>query len=428
MKKKFVIASLALSTLLTPMANATPYTNPINELPKAFKDGKYWLDVRYRYEMVDQNGFTEDAAASTVRTNLGYETGEILGGLKFGGEFQDISYVSDGTDFNNGSNGRTQFPLVADPDVTQVNQAYGILGYFPSTELKIGRQKINLDDQRFIGTVAWRQNDQTFDAVTLSNKSLSGVEMLYGYIENVNRIFGNESPQGQWDSKSHIVNIGIDTLKEQVGHIGLYAYMLDFEQDSAADSSSTYGAFIKGEKAMPNLGFLPRGAKYRYRAEYAMQSDYGDNPNSYDANYYSLTLGANSKGLGFDINYNVQESEGTATTRFRTPLGTGHKFNGWSDVLLSPANGLEDLNFTVSYDTGNRGDLFSDVKLIARYHDFSADSGGGDYGTELDFLVRKVLNKNYFAELKYADFSSDSSSGLPDTEKVWLSFGAKFGN
>jgi hypothetical protein len=32
-------------------------------------------------------------------------------------------------------------------------------------DLTLGRQRINLDDQRFVGSVGWRQNEQTFDAV-----------------------------------------------------------------------------------------------------------------------------------------------------------------------------------------------------------------------------------------------------------------------
>jgi hypothetical protein len=419
--KRLIATSLLATTLLSSQSNAAS-SNPFEQLPDAFANAKYWVDVRYRYEMVDQAGFSEDAKASTVRTNLGYETGEIMGGLKFGGEVQDVSYVGDGEDFNNGINGRTQFPSILDPDGTEVNQIYGTLGFFPGTELKIGRQKINLDNEKFIGSISWRQNDQTFDAVTLKNKSLSGVEILYGFIEDVNRVLGSDNPGGHWESENHIVNIGIDTLKKEVGKIVLYSYMLDFENDSPAKSSKTFGGFLKGKK---NLG----GFDLKYKAEYAMQSDYGDNPNSYDANFYSLSLGTTFRNINFDIGYEVKESEsGTSATTFSTPLGTGHKFNGWSDVLLSPARGLEDLNFTVSYDTGNRNDFFEDMKLIARYHDFSAEAAGADYGDEIDLLVRKKFGRSYFAELKYADFSADSGSGLADTEKVWLTVGARFGN
>lgn len=416
--KKFLFTALLASTIITPNIAEAQTPNPFAQLPQAFKDGKFWLDVRYRYEMVDDASAANDGTASTVRTNLGYETGEILGALKFGAEVQDVSYIGDGEEFNNGINNRTAYPNITDPDGTEVNQAYGILGFFPATELKIGRQKIELDNEKFIGDVGWRQNDQTFDAAVLTNKSLSGVELLYGYIQDVNRIQGNNNPSGHWESNSHIINIGINSLKN-LGKIGAYAYMLDFEKDSPVNSNKTFGAYIKGKKKIS-------GMKLKYKAEYAMQSEYGDNPNSYDADYYSLTAGTEVSGIGLEVNYSVKESEGSSSKKFRTPLGTGHKFHGWADVVSSPKYGLEDLNFTASYNTGKRNDLLSDIKLIARYHDFSAENGGKDYGDEINFMVKKEFSKNYYASIKYADFSAEGGSGFNDVEKIWLTLGAKF--
>lgn len=419
--KKLITSCLAISILSlgTFSAANAQTTNPFTQIPDAFKKGKFWLDARYRYEMVDNSTIANDGNASTLRTNLGYETGEILNSLKFGAEVQDVSYIGDGEDFNNGINGRTTYPSILDPDGTEVNQVYGILGFFPGTDIKVGRQRIELDDERFIGDVGWRQNDQTFDAATLRNTSLSGVEILYSYVVDVNRSLGSDNPAGHWESDSHLVNIGIDTLKKRIGEIGAYAYLLDFENDSPANSSKTFGIFLKGDKDFKGFGI-------NYKLEYATQDDYANNPNSYDADYYSLSGGTEIKGLGFGVNYSVKESNGAAGTRFRTPLATSHGFNGWADVVNSPANGLEDLNFTVSYDTGNRGDAFENILALARYHEFSADTGGGDYGDEIDFLLRKTFNENYYAEFKYADFSADSSSGLSDIEKIWLSLGVKF--
>lgn len=419
--KKLLLSAFACASIMQPFSAQAKETNPFTQFPDAFKNGKHWLDIRYRYANIDSDGFANDANASTVRTNLGYESGEILGMLKFGAEVQDVSYVSDGEDFNNGINGQTTYPSEPDPDGTEVNQIYGILGYFPGTEIKVGRQKLNLDDQRFIGSVGWRQNDQTFDAAVIKNKSLSGVELLYGYIQDVNRVLGNDNPNGHWESESHIFNIGIDTLKDRVGKIGAYAYLLDFENDSPANSSRTLGAFIDGDKRLGDY-------KIKYRAEYATQSDYADNPNNYDADYYSLSAGTAIDKFEFGVNYSVRESEGAATRNFSTPLGTNHKFNGWADAVNAPANGIEDLNFGVSYNTGNRNDFLENIKMMAVYHDFSADFGGADFGDEIDFLIRKKFNENYYAELKYANFSADSGSGLNDVQKIWVSVGAKFGS
>jgi len=65
----------------------------------------------------------------------------------------------------------------------------------PDTVVTVGRQRINLDNQRFVGAVAFRQNEQTFDALRVANTSVKGLSLSYAFVNQVNRFFGNESPQ-----------------------------------------------------------------------------------------------------------------------------------------------------------------------------------------------------------------------------------------
>jgi hypothetical protein len=61
--------------------------------------------------------------------------------------------------------------VVADPEGTEVNQVW--VGYEKyDTNVKFGRQTFTLDNHRFIGNVIWRQNEQTYDAVSLVNNSI----------------------------------------------------------------------------------------------------------------------------------------------------------------------------------------------------------------------------------------------------------------
>ncbi len=70
----------------------------------------------------------------------------------------------------------------------------------PDTTLTLGRQRINLDDQRFVGNVGWRQNEQTYDGFRVVNKSIPNLTVDVTYFDQVNRVFGKESPVGplQW--------------------------------------------------------------------------------------------------------------------------------------------------------------------------------------------------------------------------------------
>ncbi len=64
--------------------------------------------------------------------------------------------------------------------------------------------------------------------------------------------------------------------------------------------------------------------------------------------------------------------------------------------------------------------------MLAVYHDFSADEGGADYGSELGLLVAKTFKKIYSVGLKYAKFDSDDPLSYDDTSKTWAWLQLKF--
>ena len=97
---------------------------------------------------------------------------------------------------------------------------------------------------------------------------------------------------------------------------------------------------------------------------------------------------------------------------FRTPLATLHKFQGWADVFLNtPANGIEDTYLSVS------GSI-SKVKLVLSYHQFDANEGGADYGSELNLVGTYKLAKSWTVQGKFADY--DAQDFATDRTKFWL--------
>ena len=118
------------------------------------------IDARLRYETVDQTGIANDADSVTLRMRSG---GELTKGpFSFLAEAEATLAISE--DYNSGVNGKTLFPVVADPQNIELNRIQLQYKTKPLT-VTIGRQRIYLDDQRFVGAVGWRQNEQTFDAV-----------------------------------------------------------------------------------------------------------------------------------------------------------------------------------------------------------------------------------------------------------------------
>ncbi len=386
------------------------------DLASAMKAGTANASMRYRYEFVDQDNASLDnqkANASTARLRLSYRSGEIQGWSLFG-EFEYIGHWLV-TDFNAGG-GTTPdkqgvYPVVADPKGAEINQVY--LDYSASDDwkLRLGRQRINLDNERFVGGVGWRQNEQTFDGLTLFLNSIPKTALSYSYINRVRRIFGESSPVGTDRADVHLLNakVNIDDNWSLVP----YVYYLDYKNPGrAANSSATVGARFSGS--------IPAGeGKLAIITEFARQSDVAGNPNSYNANYVYADLAwvlSNGLSLGLAI-----ESLGSDNGQFsfRTPIATLHAFQGWADrFLLTPAAGINDVYATVKFKAAG-------WNLKGVYHDFSAESGGGSYGSELDFAAAHKMTDNYSILLKAAFFQSDSAA-FDDTTKLWLMFTAAY--
>ncbi|MFQ5635132.1 MAG: hypothetical protein ACE5G3_07360 [Gammaproteobacteria bacterium] len=379
------------------------------QLADALKIGEFDLGFRYRYEFVDAAGASKDANASTLRTRLVYKSAE----------FRDVSLTINmddlrpiiGRDFNDTRNGKTQYPVVADPKGTDLNQAALTWTGVDGGTLVLGRQRIIRANHRFIGNVGWRQNEQTYDALTFAYRIDEKFDVFYGYIDDVRRIFGPESgtPTRRFESDSHLLDARYDF--GPAVRLSGYVYLLDFD-NAAGASNQTVG--LRATGSIP----LDVGPKLGYVAEFATQSDYKGNPVNYDADYFVIEGKAAWEQFGFRLGYEVLEGNGAAGGSFQTPLATLHAMNGWADKFLStPAGGLEDF-----YIEGNVKFLQGNWRLI--YHDFSANSGGGDYGDEIDFVASWKLAQNYGVMVKFASYSADQFSS--DTDKLWVMLTANF--
>jgi hypothetical protein len=158
-----------------------------DSLSTAVSDGKASLDFRYRFENVDQDGIKKDATANTLRSRITLETAP-LSGFSALIEMDDVTAIGS-DDYNSTSNGKTQYPVIADPEGTDINQ-----GYFKYAGEEfagiLGRQRINHGNQRFIGGVSWRQNEQTYDSLRGTWSPIEILKLDLSYVNNVSRIFG----------------------------------------------------------------------------------------------------------------------------------------------------------------------------------------------------------------------------------------------
>ena len=368
--------------------------------------GDWIVDARLRYEAVDQVGFLDPAEALTLRTRLGYET-PAWNGFKALVEAENVTALSD--QYNSTTNGQTGYPAVLDPEATELNRAQ-VSWSGAKASVVVGRQRIVLGNARFVGNAGFRQNEQTFDAARLAFKLDPMTTLTWIYIDRVQRILGDNSPQGEWNSDSHLVQL---ETKTPMGQLSAYGYLLDFET-APSQSSATWGARLTGSRP------LAAGPSVTWEVEYARQSDYGPNPARFDLDYVAL-----SAGLKTDKRYvslGLERLDGDGIRGFGTPLATLHAFQGWADVFLTtPARGVTDLALRAgtSVPVGSRM-----LKLAMAAHDFSDADGDLDYGQEIDASVSVSLTPKLSAELKAARFEGDLPA-YADRTKVWITVEVK---
>lgn len=368
--------------------------------------GDWIVDARLRYEFIDQAGFANAADALTLRARLGYET-PAWNGFKALVEGEGVVALSDR--YNSTTNGQTGYPTVLDPEATELNRAQ-ISWSGHRADVVVGRQRIVLANARFVGNVGFRQNEQTFDAVKAAFKVTPTTSLTWVYVDRVQRILGDDSPQGEWDSDSHLIQL---ETKTPVGQLTAYGYLLDFET-VPLQSSATWGARLTGSRP------LAAGPSVTWEVEYARQGDYGSTPLAFDLDYLAL-----SAGLKKDTRYvslGLERLDGNGVRGFGTPLATLHAFNGWADVFLTtPARGLTDLNLKAgtTVPVGPRK-----LKLAAAIHDFTDADGGLDYGSEIDASASLPLTPKLSFEMKAARFTGDTPA-FADRTKVWVTLELK---
>ncbi|MCP4001949.1 MAG: alginate export family protein [Gammaproteobacteria bacterium] len=402
-------AGLIAATLAMPASAANVGT----DIADAFKNGQFNVDFRYRYEFVDQDSFADDANASTLRTRLVFKSAEYKD-FFVTINMDDVRTIGNGN-YNSTRNGKTGYPVVADPKGTDLNLASVTYTGLDGGTIVAGRQRIIRGNSRFIGNVGWRQNEQTYDAATIDYAVTDKLQVFYGYVGEVKRIFGPDegTPAASWNSDSHLINASY--VFSPLFNLSAYAYLLDFDE-APASSSETYGIRLDGK------GDFSDDLSFTYALEYADQGDYKDNPADYSESYYLLEAGLGMGIFGATAGYEVLSGDGTDS--FQTPLATLHKFNGLADQFLTtPVGGLEDM-----YLKATAKALGGSFMVV--YHDFSQETGSADYGSEIDFIAKWKFLENYSVLAGFGLFDVDNNAPATgpqnDVDKIWLQLGASF--
>ncbi|MEJ1964347.1 MAG: hypothetical protein WDO56_23515 [Gammaproteobacteria bacterium] len=383
------------------LASAAAQAEVFQPAASAVRESKPIIDLRLRSESVDQDGMAKDAEALTLRARLGFETGKAW----------NTSFLAEGdllwpleSRYNSTVNGKTAYPVVADAETyDEINRLQLTNTSIADTAITFGRQRINLDDQRFVGNVGWRQNEQTYDGLRVVNKSVKNLTVDVTYFDQVNRVFGKDSPVGRYNGDNYLANVA---YQSPIGKLTGFAYLTDFEE-APRDSAETLGARFTGETPVKKV-------KIAWLASWARQTERATNPLDFAQDFYTLEVTGTFRQYSFGAGYEVLEGNGVRG--FSTPLATLHKFDGWADKFLTtPPNGLERRYVTFVYTKKGLG-VLDTLTANAVYHKFESNRLSLDYGSEVDLQLQAKYQRFNFM-LKYADYNADRFA--TDTDKYW---------
>ncbi len=375
-----------------------------DNLRRALAEGVLAVDLRYRLEFVDDAAFEKNALASTLRGALTYETASFRGFFA-GVTFETVTAIGNDQLYDNLgsgslSNGVTNRPIVADPEIVEADRIFLAYRGAHGLEIQVGRFDYTLDNQRFIGTAPWRQNHRSFSGANFAIGSPNTLEAKYAYL---GRVYYNNGASPDIDA--HLINLSRDLGP---GLASAYTYLLDWgSSDRAALSSATYGLRFDGETATRTVNLL-------YFAEYARQIDYGNNPSNFDLAYAHLGFGIR-RGV-WVLRAAWELKDGNGANAVQTPLGTNHGKNGFADrLVITPPEGSEDRYIQISMDRKSWA-------WSAAYHDFRAALGGERLGTEVDIVARYTPTDPLSLFVKVARFNADTLSTDVTKAMIWASF------
>jgi hypothetical protein len=364
-------------------------------------------DLRLRYQTLEQDDFIQTGDALTLRFAGAVEL-DIFKKTSFLAEVEGVAALIDS--YNDGTDVNSILPVIRDPEGVELNRLQIISEIIPKTRVTAGRQRLALDDWRFIGAFPFRQNNQSIEAVRVETTAFGPGILDIGYFNKVRRPLGADNVAGVFRGESFFANYNFAT---PLGRASAFHYATELEtgpQDLNRQiaSTQTTGARILGRRDWQNFAVA-------WEASYAKQSDYADNPNDYLADYGLAELTLSPGKFKFKLRGELLGSDNGQS--LQTPLASLHRFQGSADQFLStPLDGLKDYSVSASY-TFDPVAPFSDINMLVRHHWFEADTDGRPYGRELDISLKAKINKVGFA-LEYANYNAETFSS--DTQTLFL--------
>ena len=399
----------ALSVGSCAVAAAEPPEDIALKPSDSIANGRLLLEIRPRFAVITETNKPEKTEAWTVRSSLGWQTAPYHD-LRLTAQYIFTHVLGPGRLNTDPAQGATSpYPLLPDPANNGINQLFVDHTGLPSTRVRLGRQILRIDDQRFVSDVDFRQTPQVFDGVTVTNTALLNTEIQLGEYRRIRTVLGSTNAL-----RLHILHVAWNPLPEHT--LAAYGYWHDQAATGSQTGFANNAQRIAGTHAE---GGFALGAAWRwmYHLGYARQNRLGDGDTRIKANYKRVGMGLHSTGTsiwGARLDHEVKGSN-HGVYGFQTPLTDFYAFNGSAlQYTSTPPQGLRDTWLTTRGHIGK-------LECFFEAHRFRADFGGLSLGREFDLSVTYPFTHNFLVKLQHAQFRAGDGARLKkDVDKTWL--------
>ncbi len=362
---------------------------------------QFTVDAQLRPRFEFRHGYktlfpddTNPAAFVSQRTrlNFGYKTEK----LHFYLSPQDIRVWGDVPQLN-----------VADENGFSLHQAWAEIQLIKEFDLKIGRQEIVYDDQRFFGNVDWAQQGRSHDAAILKFEPTSlKLHLGAAYNQDGEALTGNILTKNTYKSFQYVwFHKDWEKLSASFLFLNNGMQYIDETDESKNDTrfSQTAGIHLKA-----------KANKFNFVSNLYYQ--FGNDVANNDLSAYLVSLEASysaMENLNFTLGGELQSGNdfGAPTNgknmAFNPLYGTNHKFNGFMDYFYVGNHinnvGLVDIYGNVKYSFNEKSNLFVGIHKFFAAAEIINESSK-DLGFEIDLVTSHKLSEFVTVQAGYSQF------------------------
>lgn len=327
-----------------------------------------------------------------TRLNFGFKTEK----LQFYLSPQDIRVWGDVPQLN-----------LADENGFSLHQAWAEIQLISDLNLKIGRQEIVYDDQRFFGNVDWAQQGRSHDAAILKFEP-ANLKLHIGaaYNQDGEALTGNILTKNTYKSFQYVwFHKDWEKLSASFLFLNNGLQYIDEIDESKNDTrySQTAGIHLKA-----------KADKFSFASNLYYQ--FGKDIANNDLSAYLVSLEANysaMENLNFTLGGELQSGNdfgapSNGKNKAFNPLyGTNHKFNGFMDYYYVGNHidnvGLVDFYGNIKYSFNKKSNLAVGLhKFLAAAEILNENSK--DLGYEIDLVISHKLSEFVAIQAGYSQF------------------------